>query len=125
MDLGMQDDKIKIPNKLYFDISEVSELTGVKPYVLRYWESEFTQLKPTKTSKGQRKYKKKDIEKILEIKELLRDENYTIAGARKKLTQKQTEQVRKPDLYSIIEDTKKELYSLRDMLSRPVQPRRK
>lgn len=121
----MQDDKIKIPNKLYFDISEVSELTGVKPYVLRYWESEFTQLKPTKTSKGQRKYKKKDIEKILEIKELLRDENYTIAGARKKLTQKQTEQARKPDLYSIIEDTKKELYSLRDMLSRPVQSRRK
>ena len=75
----MQDDKIKIPNKLYFDISEVSELTGVKPYVLRYWESEFTQLKPTKTSKGQRKYKKKDIEKFkVEFADLISEEGLEI-----------------------------------------------
>ncbi len=75
----------KIPNKLFYKIREVTTITGVKPYVLRYWESEFGLLKPQKGSSGQRTYRKRDIETILKIKKLLYDERYTIAGARQKL----------------------------------------
>jgi len=74
-----------IIKKLYYDISEVSKMTDVKPYVLRYWESEFPSLKPLKTASGQRKYKQKDIDQIEQIKQLLHKESYTIAGARKSL----------------------------------------
>lgn len=74
-----------IPNKLYFRIGEVSELVGVKPYVLRYWESEFGDIKPSKSKSGQRLYKRRDVEVLLKIKELLYDERFTINGARKRL----------------------------------------
>ena len=75
----------KIPNRLFFRIGDVSELSGVEPYVLRFWEGEFPTLSPKKTSSGQRQYRRKDVETILEIKRLLYDERYTIAGARKAL----------------------------------------
>jgi DNA-binding transcriptional MerR regulator len=117
----MADERPEIPNKLYFDISEVSALTDVKPYVLRYWEGEFPQLKPAKTAKGQRKYKKKDIETIFEIKELLKKQNYTISGARKKMVKKEVIETKKPDLVELLENTKKELRSIRDLLSQPVK----
>jgi len=67
--------------KLYYSIKEVSELTSLKPYVLRYWESEFPLLKPSKNKAGNRTYKQKDINVILQIKELLYDKKFTIKGA--------------------------------------------
>ncbi len=69
--------------KLYYSISEVSKITGLEQYVLRYWESEFPQLKPAKNRAGNRIYTNKDIKLILYIKKLLRDEKYTIEGAKK------------------------------------------
>src|SRR5580692_907552 len=75
----------EIPDKLYFRIGEVSRLAGVKPYVLRVWETEFSSLGPMKSGKGQRLYRRKDVEPVLEIKRLLYDKRYTIEGARKYL----------------------------------------
>ena len=75
----------RIPNKLFFKIGEVCELTETQPYVLRYWESEFQALAPAKNSSGQRIYRRRDIETVLRIKELLYDEGFTIAGAKKRL----------------------------------------
>ena len=74
-----------IPEKRYYRIGEVSKLTGVKPYVLRYWESEFRWMSPQKSRSKQRLYRKRDIEMILLIKKLLYGQRFTIAGARKKL----------------------------------------
>ncbi len=74
-----------IPDKLFFKIGEVARLTGTKPHVLRYWESEFKMLRPAKGDSGQRVYRKKDIELVFAIKRLLYEENFTIAGATKKL----------------------------------------
>lgn len=71
--------------KLYYSISEVSTITGLEQYVLRYWESEFPQLKPAKNRAGNRIYTNKDIKMILYIKKLLRDERYTIEGAKRVL----------------------------------------
>lgn len=69
--------------KLYYSISEVSKLTGLEQYILRYWETEFEQLKPQKNRSGNRIYTNKDIELILQIKKLLRDKKYTLTGAKK------------------------------------------
>lgn len=74
-----------IPEKLFFRISEVAKLVGVEPYVLRFWESEFKTLTPEKNRGGWRVYRKKDVEKILEIKRLLYEEGFTIEGARKRM----------------------------------------
>jgi DNA-binding transcriptional MerR regulator len=76
---------VTIPEKLYFKIGEVCDLVGVQAHVLRYWETEFPQLAPQKNRSGQRSYRRKDVEISLRIKELLYDDMYTIAGARKKL----------------------------------------
>ncbi len=73
----------EIPDKLYFRIGEVSRLTGVKQYVLRFWESEFSGLGPKKSGTGHRLYRRKDVEMVLEIKHLLYEKRYTIEGARK------------------------------------------
>src|SRR4026209_1611838 len=78
-------DPKKIPNKLFFKIGEVCEITDTQPYVLRYWESEFPALAPAKNSSGQRIYRRRDIETVLRIKQLLYDEGFTIAGAKKRL----------------------------------------
>ena len=75
----------KVPNKLFFKIGEVCEITDTQPYVLRYWESEFPALAPAKNSSGQRIYRRRDIETILRIKQLLYEEGFTIAGAKKRL----------------------------------------
>lgn len=77
--------KYRIPDKLYFKIGEVSEITGVKPYVLRYWESEFKMVSPSKSRSHQRLYRKADVEMILKIKSLLYEDRFTINGARKKI----------------------------------------
>ncbi len=75
----------QIPNKLFFKIGEVCEITDTQPYVLRYWESEFPALAPAKNSSGQRIYRRRDIETVLRIKQLLYEEGFTIAGAKKRL----------------------------------------
>jgi DNA-binding transcriptional MerR regulator len=75
----------QIPNKLFFKIGEVCEITDTQPYVLRYWESEFAALAPAKNSSGQRIYRRRDIETVLRIKQLLYEEGFTIAGAKKRL----------------------------------------
>ena len=74
-----------IPDKLYFRIGEVAKLCKLPAYVLRFWESEFPQLKPVKSSTGQRMYRQRDVETALRIKKLLYDEGFTIAGARQQL----------------------------------------
>jgi len=77
--------EIIIPDKLYFRIGEVSRLCGLPSYVLRFWETEFPQLKPVKSSTGQRMYRRKDVEAVVRIKTLLYDQGFTIAGARQQL----------------------------------------
>ena len=81
---GPHDDTVP-PGRRYYRIGEVSRITGVKPYVLRYWESEFRWMAPAKSRSKQRLYRQRDIEVIQLIRRLLHEERYTIAGARKKL----------------------------------------
>ncbi len=78
----------EIPEKMYYTIGEVKEITGIEPYVLRFWETEFPSLKPRKNKKGHRTYRKRDIELILKIKELLYENKFTIPGAREMLSGK-------------------------------------
>jgi DNA-binding transcriptional MerR regulator len=78
----------EIPDKLYFRIGEVAKLAGIKPYVLRFWESEFPNLGPKKSGTGHRLYRRKEVELVLEIKRLLYEKRYTIEGARKMLEAK-------------------------------------
>jgi DNA-binding transcriptional MerR regulator len=80
-----QADEIFIPDKLYFRIGEVATLCHLPAYVLRFWESEFPQLKPVKSSTGQRMYRKRDVESVLRIKQLLYEQGFTISGARQQL----------------------------------------
>ena len=84
-----------IPNKQYFKIGEVSTLSQLEPYVLRYWETEFKVIRPVRFGSNQRMYRRKDVETILEIKKLLYQEGFTIAGARKKLLQGHKEEKEK------------------------------
>jgi DNA-binding transcriptional MerR regulator len=77
--------EIIVPDKLYFRIGEVSQLCRLPAYVLRFWETEFPQLKPIKSSTGQRMYRRKDVDAVLRIKKLLYEEGFTIAGARQQL----------------------------------------
>ncbi len=86
-----------IPDRLYFRIGEVSRLVGVKPYVLRYWESEFPALAPKKSSSGQRLYRRRDVELLLEIKRLLYEKRYTLEGARKHLAGARKARKLRPD----------------------------
>jgi DNA-binding transcriptional MerR regulator len=112
----MKDLSIK---KLYYSISEVSKITDVEQYVLRYWETEFEQLKPQKNRAGNRIYTNKDINLIMQIKNLLREKKYTIEGARKilsdgKIEEKKVEEEEIPvDLFSTTPSNKKEKPSLR------------
>jgi len=79
----------EIPDKLYFRIGEVSRLLGVEPYVLRYWETEFPSISPKKSDTGHRLYRRKDVEHLLQIKELLYAKRFTIEGARQTLSSQQ------------------------------------
>ncbi len=81
-----------LPDKTYFRIGEVARITRVKPYVLRFWESEFKMMTPPKSRSKQRMYRKKDIETILKIKQLLYAERFTIEGARKRLASERREE---------------------------------
>ena len=113
-----------LPEKLYFKIGEVANIVGVKPYVLRYWESEFSVVKPTKTRTKHRLYRRRDVETLLLIKRLLHDQRFTIEGARKQLKKLQKGE-RRPAEPGLGERTyrgllvrlKKEIESLHRMLS--------
>jgi DNA-binding transcriptional MerR regulator len=87
--LPVRDASTDVPDRLYFRIGEVSAITGVPPYVLRYWESEFPALQPRKSGGGQRLYRKRDVVMLLEIKKLLYQERYTVAGARRRLAERE------------------------------------
>ncbi|MGE0884270.1 MAG: MerR family transcriptional regulator [Blastocatellales bacterium] len=76
----------EIPDKLFFKIGEVCEIVGVQAHVLRYWETEFSMLQPQKNPSGQRNYRRRDVEMALRIKQLLYEEGFTIAGAKRKLS---------------------------------------
>jgi DNA-binding transcriptional MerR regulator len=84
-DVAVESGVPEIPDKLYFKIGEVSELLGVEPYVLRFWETEFSHLTPKKSGTGHRLYRKKDVELLLRIKHLLYEKRFTIEGARQTL----------------------------------------
>ncbi len=79
-----------LAKKLYYKIGNVCEMTGTQPYILRFWESEFPQLAPQKSRSGQRLYRGRDIETVQRIKQLLYEEGYTIAGARRRLEQEES-----------------------------------
>jgi len=81
---------VEIPDKVFFRIGEVGRITGVKPYILRYWETEFGTLRPQKSPSGQRRYRRSDIEHVLRIKDLLWTRKYTIKGARAELRKRRT-----------------------------------
>ena len=108
--------------KLYYSIKEVSEMTSLKPYVLRYWESEFPSLKPSKNKAGNRTYKKNDINVILEIKKLLYDKKFTIKGAIEELksghiTKSDSVKISNKDV-SVLVEIRNELKSILNELNR-------
>ena len=122
----------EIPDKLYFRIGEVSRLAGIKPYVLRFWETEFPVLTPKKSGTGHRLYRRKDVEAVLEIKRLLYDKRFTIEGARKflegrgkpapsptaarKTARKQAALFPEPVAVGALEEIRRELRSILDLL---------
>lgn len=113
----------EIPDKLYFKIGEVSSITKVKPYILRYWESEFKIISPRKSQAKQRVYTKRDLELILEIKRLLYKDKFTLEGAKKKIKEIQSEKAKQlnfgfPDekYLSALKSLRKELNSIKKIL---------
>jgi len=115
-----------IPEKVYFRIGEVSDLVGVDPHVLRYWESEFNVIRPRRAKSNQRLYRKKDIEYLLLIKTLLHGEGYTISGARKLISKGLTEDgpvaalekpQAKPHKNQQLTEIKKELRRIQQLLA--------
>jgi DNA-binding transcriptional MerR regulator len=112
----------EIPDKFYFKIGEVSSLLGVKPYVVRFWETEFD-LAPAKNRSRHRVYKKHEVETLLEIRRLLYDERFTIEGAQKKLKERMKDKSKQLGLNleekkqrSVLQKVKKDLEKIREML---------
>ena len=116
----MQPTETEIPEKQYFRIGEVSAITGIEPYVLRYWETEFPKIKPSRSRSGQRLYKRRDIEIILQIKDLLYQKKFTIAGAKQHLKQhrKESKLAANDSQPLALEQVRAELLAIRDLLNR-------
>lgn len=111
---------IEIPDKLFFKIGEVASITGVKPHVLRYWESEFGNFSPSKSRTKQRQYQKKDIELVLTLKDLLYNQGFTIAGARKAVRlsiKNQNSKKSSQSDHELLLDVREELRALRSFLN--------
>lgn len=106
-----------VEEKLYYSISEVAELTDVKPYVLRFWEKEFPVLRPKKNRGGNRTYQKREIALVNRIKNLLYEQGYTIEGARQKLAETSTEVRREEKMADLLGQIKRELMELERLLS--------
>ena len=124
-DLSASHDLGNIPDKHYFKIGEVKQITGVEPHVLRYWESEFRIIRPQRASSKQRLYRRVDVENILAIKKLLYEDGYTVPGARKFLTAKKDEKKSKTKpripgtrTRSMLAELKKDLNQLKEMLEK-------
>lgn len=117
-----------LPDKLYFKIGEVSTLTGIEPYILRYWESEFKLIKPYRTKTNQRLYRKKDVEAIIKIKKMLYEQKFTIAGAKKRLKESPEQPPQSqpalglinPEYVDALKSTRKELNDLVTLLEKPL-----
>ena len=97
-----------IPERVFYRIREVCNLTGLKPHILRYWENEFKDIRPTKSSRGQRLYRKRDLEAIFIIKKLLYEQRFTVDGAKKYLTTQRR----------LVEEIKEELVEVIDILQK-------
>jgi len=106
----------ELPDKLYFKIGEVGEISGLPTYVLRFWESEFKKISPKRTSSGQRLYSKKDVELILQIKHLLYEKKFTIQGAKQHL-KPTTPENKETQSTNILDDIRTELKSIKDLLA--------
>jgi DNA-binding transcriptional MerR regulator len=116
-----------IAKKVYYSIGEVCDLTGLKPHVLRYWESQFDLLNPSKNRAGNRVYRAKEIEMVLLVKHLLYEEKYTIEGAKQRLSELRSEGSLKEERQEVLSPEflagiKEELEALRDILT-PAKPR--
>ncbi|MGH9345076.1 MAG: MerR family transcriptional regulator [Terriglobia bacterium] len=119
--------EVSIPEKVYFRIGEVSQLAQTKPYVLRYWETEFPSLRPSKTHTGHRLYRRKDVETVFQIRRLLYEEGFTIEGARKQIAANPKGPAQKPEQAHLfktepngagIKSIQRELRNILTMLSR-------
>ena len=106
--------QVIIPDKFYFKIGEVSKIAGLPSHVLRFWETEFKKINPRRTESGQRSYTKRDIEVILEIKQLLHEKKFTIDGARRYINARHAAESLSGG--QLLEDLKSELLSIRDLL---------
>ncbi len=105
-----------LPDKLFFKVGEVSTIAGVPAYVLRFWETEFSRIKPKRTPSGQRLYRKRDVELILQIKHLLYDKKFTIPGARQHLKTGATKD-NSPPADITLDEIRRELEAIRKILS--------
>jgi DNA-binding transcriptional MerR regulator len=115
----------RFPDKLFYRIGDVSEITGIKPHILRYWEAEFSVLHPRKNDAGQRVYERRDVELVIEIKKLLYEQRYTISGAKKFLARRIKQAPKKPapanaptDMSAALNMCRKELRNLLALLDR-------
>jgi DNA-binding transcriptional MerR regulator len=115
----------RFPDKLFYRIGDVSDITGIKPHILRYWEAEFSGLHPRKNRAGQRIYERRDVELVLEIKKLLYEQRYTISGAKKFLTRQPKQAPKKAsppkapgDMSAALKTCRQELRSLLALLER-------
>jgi DNA-binding transcriptional MerR regulator len=112
---------VSIPDKTYFRIGEVSSILGVEPYVVRYWESEFKSIKPVRTRSDQRLYRRKDLEELLIIRDLLYKDHFTIRGARNKLSRRGASTCHQEDAADqerqLLADIKVILRQIRDIVS--------
>ncbi|MBN1662174.1 MAG: MerR family transcriptional regulator [Deltaproteobacteria bacterium] len=107
-----------IPDKAYFRIGEVSKILQVEPYVLRYWESEFTSVRPIRTTSDQRLYRKKDVEALMTIKRLLYDEAFTIKGAKRHLAKMRSEACQEDGgTLDLLAQVKEGLLQIKDLVS--------
>jgi len=110
----------EIPDKIYFKIGEAADLLDVETHVLRYWESEFPQIKPVRAGSNQRLYRRQDLETLFEIKRLLHEEKFTVAGARKKIGRKarNRELAGAVDFEDLLLDIKNELTEISSLLKK-------
>jgi DNA-binding transcriptional MerR regulator len=115
----------RFPDKLFYRIGDVSEITGIKPHILRYWEAEFSVLHPHKNDAGQRVYQRRDVELVIEIKKLLYEQRYTISGAKKFLARQHKQAPKKPvpakapgDMSAALKKCRQELRGILALLDR-------
>jgi DNA-binding transcriptional MerR regulator len=115
----------RFPDKLFYRIGDVSEITGIKPHILRYWEAEFSVLHPRKNDAGQRLYERRDVELVIEIKKLLYEQRYTISGAKKFLARQHKQVLKKSvpakapgDMSAVLKICRQELRGLLALLDR-------